>query len=707
MESKFRVMDMQSSMGKANDTSQAFKRRKSGKHQMSACISCKRRRRKCDGKYPSCSNCIRFGEECTMVYPPTGKEIKRDYLEQLESKIKELEGKLDGNRSVSSSIVPTDLHEDHSDGISPLSTISSSTRSSLSVKYPPTSNRKTELADQVGYITLGASGETFYIGESSAYSFAKIIGSSFNYCPMSGKNSNINTNTHNDLPFKPPNINYANNLLISYKNTVQCQYPFLDWKYIEKCFNSVMLNNSKNDLENFFIYMIFAISTQIIDDNSRQYSKSYYNKALEYSNIIFNSINITTVQAFLLMAIFSQKAPDGVSCWQSIGLAIRTAVVLGLHRKPYIKKNQILNEFQILEQDLKSRIFWSAYGIERINGLILGRPFSISDIDIDTPFPLEIEENKVACHVVKLRTIQSSICTFIYKPITLLENEDNLESTRFEILLELNSWLKTYPCIENAISTFETKNWFIISYHNSILLLLRPVILEISKLKDKSPKNYLEWFKVFTESASAICLNYKDIYTKKKLSYTWLAMQCCFVSGISFLYCIWLDCSLNILKWKRKSLVFETINACQTLLYIFAERWDSAQRFRDSFETLSNFVTSYIENGDNIGEDNNDTNNITNINTTINKTDELSIENQFLNTGLFVDGSIEIDTYLTGKSLHDNFGKNENKHIDRNNDIHLRSNKEKDTHLWEFLDSVGDKYLRDLFVEMEDSFNYK
>lgn len=670
------------------------KRRSNGKHQMAACCSCKKKRKKCDGKYPTCSNCEKHRIPCTMIYCPTGREIRRDYLEELETYVKDLEDKLHNLKSEKNS--PDIYLSSSSDSIYD--------DSNLQQKYPPIANKNKDLAQEVGFISLGAGGEPCYIGETSAYSIAKAISTSINCFPLNSNSEpdKLNSNFIFELPFRFPNLETSNQLLLCYKKSVQCQYPFLDWPFIEKCFNLVVKENNSDSIPNFFIFMIFAISSQIQDVSnnkiSSSYTKSYYLKAFESVERVIESVNIYTVQAFLLMSVFSQKMPDGVPGWQAVGLAIRTAVVLGLHRKPYHRKNETITNEQRALEDLKSRIFWSAYGIERINGLVLGRPFSISDVEIDAPFPLETEDTKVGCHVVKLRRIQSSISTFIYKPVQLIDKSEDFDTTRVSILLELNEWMSTFPYKDDACSTFETDNWSLISYHNSILLLLRPVVLEIAKSKTKPAKRDLEWFKVFTESASSVCINYKNMHLKRKLSYTWSAMHCCFVSGISFLYCIWLDRTLKVLKWKRKSLVYETISACQTILYVLAERWSSASRFRDSFERLSTIVNSYIDSGD--------------------VDEEVSgVKHDNISNGVFVDGSIEIDSYLNGKQFvdkisHVNLFGNEKENL--SNRCTFSSINTPDTSatergldsLWEFLDTTGDKYLRGIFNEMEDSLNF-
>ncbi|GMM29411.1 Stb5 protein [Martiniozyma asiatica (nom. inval.)] len=662
-----------------NESSTFKKPRRSGKHQTHACVSCKKRRKKCDGGYPMCSGCEKLNIECTIIYSPTGKEIKKNHLESMENKIEELENQISILES------KKNLQEKSNDNFQSFEDV---------LRYPPTVQNNQSLAEEVGFITLEAASEPRYIGGTSAYSIAKVISKSLNCYSANVSNKSSDSGSprpdkSKNTPFEFPSLKFARSLMDSYTNSVQCQYPFLHWKEIEQYYNEIIVKRKKNPLASFFIFMVLAIGSQLEQSNqlntSLNFTQSYYEKAFENVEMVIEPANLKTVQAYLLMAVFSQKMPDGSSVWQSTGLAIRTAVALGLHRKPYRKKSDGPG-IQELE-DLKSRIFWSAYGLERINGLLLGRPFSISDIDIDTAFPIETEETRVACHVIKLRRIQSNICTFIYNPLHSRQ-ADEVEATRVQILLELNEWMNTFPFKSNAVSTFETNNWSLISYHNCILLLLRPVILDIAKKKQDATKRDLQWFKVFTESASAVCINYKTMHLRDKLGYTWLAIHCCFVSGISFLYCIWLDKSLNVLEWKRKSLIYETINSCSSILYVLAERWSSASIFRNTFERLAYIIKYTLDDAEEPID---------------------SIMADVLKTGVFIDGSIEIDSYLRGAKCEGKFTRRPSENcfsippFDSSN-VELQGN-DNNYSVWEFLNSTGDHYLRNLSSQMEQSIS--
>ncbi|CEP62628.1 uncharacterized protein LALA0_S05e09868g [Lachancea lanzarotensis] len=575
------------------------KTRTSSKHQTGACCFCKKRRKKCDGGYPSCGSCKLNGISCTVVDISTGREVPRNYLETLELEIELLKKKLEKRSEVSSS--------NSRDESAALNEKESSEESD--------SVTENGLPLEVGYITLAAAGEPRYIGLSSAYSIARAIHSTIyhyqkqkgDFQPNGSGRFSITASGNLEGPiletekrFQKPTITNGQKLIEAYYSGVQFQYPFLDWEWVLACFEKVVQSDTDDNESLFFVYILFAIGSQLLESSgvtcSDHHTRAYYDKAFDHIGPIVEGTSIRAVQAYLLLSVFSQKMPHGSSIWQTTGLALRTAVALGLHRKPYQTGKVSCSLTANRDQDLKSRIFWCTYSMERINGLVLGRPFGIADADIDVPLP-ESEQYAVSVHVFKLRMLQSSICTFVYKPRPSPTSTEEMNAIRRQIMLELNEWKSTFPYKRDAETTWETENWCTISYHNSVLLLLRPVVLEVSKQNTKTSPATIDWFTVFTQSASAICLNYKYLHAKGKLSYTWLAIQCVFVAGVTFLYCIWLDTSLKFLQLARKTIVYDTISACSNILYVLAERWEGAQMFRNSFEHLSSAVLAYVESG--------------------------------------------------------------------------------------------------------------
>lgn len=713
------LTNMVNTKNKASDSGngKVKKTRVHGKHQMAACCHCKKKRKKCDGGYPSCSPCVAAKVVCTTIDIPTGREIPRNYLQILESKINELD---DALKNASSSITIRD--EDKATESPTLGKDQDLAEENME------NARDKGLPLEMGYITLAAAAEPRFIGASSAYSIAKAIHHAIHYYEQQKQipdevetesRFDLQPSTDNQLSessFVKPARSEGYRLLKAYHYGVQCQYPFLDWHWIVDCFQKVMNDETEEDEPLFFIYMIFAVGSQLLEhaagSSSVRFTRAYYNKAFDYISIIVENTNLRLVQAYLLLSVFSQKMPYGSSIWQTTGLAIRTSVALGLHREPYQKKMHRLPKSPETAQELRSRVFWCAYSMERINGLVLGRPFSIADVDIDTPLP-QSEEYSVATHVFKLRILQSSICSFVYKPRKYLLDVDDTDSTRHQIMLELNDWKRTFPYKKDAKTTWETDNWCTISYHNSVLLLLRPVVLEVAEKKKDTPTTTIEWFRIFTQSASAICLNYKQLHTKQKLSYTWLAIQCVYVAGVTFLYCIWLDSSLSFLEWSRRSIIYDTISACSNILYVLAERWDAAKMFRNSFERISRAVLASIDEATDLEEKSKEQ--------TVTFNDK---ENTTFRPGIkkilspyhqeALDYEIEVNE---PHSFHKNvatdglsFAVPLSPSNGSSPPINDKTNGENIVgeglnSLWDFLNSTADNFLKDMFYDLEEKFD--
>lgn len=663
-----------------------------------------------------------------MVDLASEKEIPRNYVETLENKVFHLESTLSKKEQARESGL------DHNELPNGGSFNKLESQSEYEVMDEPGNK---DLARDVGYITLAAAAEPRYLGASSAYSIAKVITHSIHYYRQKQKKYNVggvkvvssgssDTDEHQDqflgLEHLKPSEEIGIKLLKAYHQGVQCQYPFLDWSWVLQCFDKVINTNTDEDIPLFFIYMIFAIGSQLMEGISRTpstiHARAYYNKAFEHITSVIEDTSIRSVQVYLILGIFSQKMPCGSSIWQTTGLAIRTSVALGLHRSPsYTNMRSRHREIDHDGQDLRSRVFWSAYSLERINGLVLGRPFGISDVDIDVPLP-DSQEYVVANHVFKLRKIQSSICLFVYGPRHFSEDKDEVNITRHQIMLELNSWKSTFPVRHDAKCTWETDNWCTISYHNSVLLLLRPVVLEVSEMKSGTSASAIEWFKIFTKSASAICLNYKELHSIQKLSYTWLALHCVFIAGVSFLYCIWLDCSLMILQWKRKSIIYDTISACSNILYVLAERWEGAKAFRNSFEQISKSILSKLED---------ENGNETEIDSNADVDGEImqncspkfapgiaNIKKSYLPESLSI-GQCARDSQERGgnlgltdgvsfalpSSVSSNSSPADN--MDHSFDEVKNGYNSVDSSIWDFLNNEGDQFLRAIFYEIEET----
>jgi hypothetical protein len=88
-----------------------------------------------------------------------------------------------------------------------------------------------------------------------------------------------------------------------------------------------------------------------------------------------------SLQAILLLVWYSLLNPEKGSIWFLVGLATRTCVDMGYHNEHNVQVDQL----DALELDMRRRLFWCTYKMDRLMSGALGRPPSIPDGFINVP----------------------------------------------------------------------------------------------------------------------------------------------------------------------------------------------------------------------------------------------------------------------------------------------------------------------------------
>ncbi|KAK9324207.1 fungal-specific transcription factor domain-containing protein [Lipomyces orientalis] len=94
------------------------------------------------------------------------------------------------------------------------------------------------------------------------------------------------------------------------------------------------------------------------------------------------------IQAVILMIMFLQSTARLSTCYSYIGIALRAALRLGLHRK-------VAYNFSPVEAEVRKRVFWSIRKMDIHISAMLGLPRCIDENDIDQEQPLEIDDEYI------------------------------------------------------------------------------------------------------------------------------------------------------------------------------------------------------------------------------------------------------------------------------------------------------------------------
>ena len=86
--------------------------------------------------------------------------------------------------------------------------------------------------------------------------------------------------------------------------------------------------------------------------------------------------DLISLQAIIFMIQFLQSSAKLSTCYAYIGVALRSALRMGLHRSFNLKFNPI-------EAETRKRIFWVTRRMDTYVGAMLGLPRFLDDEDID------------------------------------------------------------------------------------------------------------------------------------------------------------------------------------------------------------------------------------------------------------------------------------------------------------------------------------
>jgi hypothetical protein len=94
---------------------------------------------------------------------------------------------------------------------------------------------------------------------------------------------------------------------------------------------------------------------------------------------ILDQHNLATVQFLILLGVHGQRSPYGAGAWSQVRYATSVCIEMGLHRKRTPKSSGE----HARDTEIRRRVFWSCYCLDRITSIVLGRAFAIADRDIN------------------------------------------------------------------------------------------------------------------------------------------------------------------------------------------------------------------------------------------------------------------------------------------------------------------------------------
>lgn len=249
---------------------------------------------------------------------------------------------------------------------------------------------------------------------------------------------------------------------------------------------------------------------------------------------------------------------------------------------------------------MRRRVFWSAYALDRAVGTAFDLAFSVPDYQITVKFYANINDYELdercaeaipedlqiqprftsvsyALHVIYCRQIQSEILnTTLHRDFD--EQFDRASRWRLQVLGKLDRWKSLCHRYSGPRSvTFTSGEGLYMIYNYSLAMLYQP-----TKYTVVGPEG--DWT---VKSCVQACLIFRKFQRQLLMSELWLGLIVQFKCGVALLYC-YFGCPPHLGSAAYElSDTSEAIRACSIILSILAEPWPQSRCLRDAFDILS------------------------------------------------------------------------------------------------------------------------
>ncbi|RJE18510.1 Transcription factor [Aspergillus sclerotialis] len=589
---------------------------------VSSCSRCRLRKTRCDQRLPRCQSCEKVGERCVGYDPITKREIPRSYVYFLECRVNYLKRVLIDNNI---SFKPASAFDeevmcavsDLNTGENELAFDKGDRRDKEDVHLIKTADNCPDVDGKdmrprsflPGLFPWKASKCDSPRNTSSMLHTATSTTGGTIFESLSSFQSGPNVNSPEILDRE-----LAERLINFYFEYASPQFPVLNKNDFMEVFNrtySVSVGD-RSPRSLYFLYIVFAIGAGIVFDDRRPAKghgspsrsakrrklssmcdaqpKDYYVSAIKHLESSLDSSDrlgtLEELQAVVLLAHFSLLQPVAPGPAHMVELAMRTSLDLRLYCEDapadLMTDSRPLWETAAHEdgmRNLRRRLWWCVYSLDRLVCPYTGRPFSISDQIITTELPSFLESSSVTrtgvfsdsptlepitAHYFRLRLLQSEIhqglqfqraqrvrqsdkrsFTRMCGSSSFLHDFDSFGSWRKDINHRLDEWKASIPAQNESGSSIpvvllELDYWQTINqlYRQSLnvpveLVEMLPPGNDIrGSIEEDAEWEDLIYLKV-AESSQKVLQIYRLMHHVRLVNYTYLATHSIFLAGMS------------------------------------------------------------------------------------------------------------------------------------------------------------------------------
>jgi hypothetical protein len=247
------------------------------------------------------------------------------------------------------------------------------------------------LSHQVGLVSLSVGVDPKYIGSSSGYFFTRLLGSTgtghgSRPTGRTGQSQDIRQKEERgiairafqDIPIGLPTTEtLTTQLSEAFFDTIHLQYPFLHKPSHERLIHETFKPGAQDEIATFQVTMVLSISALILSRRSHVElpSAGWCAAAVKRFSSLHVGNSMRGLQCLLLLMIYAMDSPSShFNAWSINYQCIAMVIDLGLQRKP-----SRATSLSFLQREMRTRIFWVVYSLDRMLSTMMGRPIGLRD----------------------------------------------------------------------------------------------------------------------------------------------------------------------------------------------------------------------------------------------------------------------------------------------------------------------------------------
>lgn len=405
-----------------------------------ACNYCRAQKKRCDEQKPSCSKCTAAGVVCITTNPrqPGAPEVERRRAASIQK--------------VQDSQVPApDKAPEQEPSSSTPSTI-------ITPEEPATHEVQPDYSHADAMHSAVNSDESRrrkkYLGASSLQVFAQWVdlavatggSSTERFCD--GFRYGMEHAEEFDLPLSVTlpgidSLGFVQTYLDIFLSHANALYPFLDGPYLNQLFTKFkdstdLIRIGRSEIpEVATLYAAISIGAAELNGTDDPLSRMLLEAAYSLVSHLVAYPYLSSIQALGLITIALRgRLKDGAAS-QTIGLAVRIAHSIGLHR---------FGSSNSADSALHERVWCACYALEKNLQFDSGRPSEIDgDFAIRTKMSISDPEPHYAQALLGLSQIQSRINLEIFSPNAVRKSTQDLLPALADLDAQLTAWTDTVP----------------------------------------------------------------------------------------------------------------------------------------------------------------------------------------------------------------------------------------------------------------------